>query len=622
MASKATIRRWVRLVVGAVAGTVALAAVSVLPATIGLLPQAIRGGPIEWSAVGLLAAFVAAHLFTRIRPVDDRWALRVRRALDQLDIASGQLLCRGFTVALLILAAALLASWVPHYLTWPWCRDEDTFATLAQSWNEGIRPFRDIRAFCFPGHLYLHWFLGRTFGWGRTVAFYAVDAAAVIALGVALWFWSRRRLGGPLPGMVAYVAFLGFYLSVDYQSVAERDWHAPLAAALALMALETLPGRLGLWIAAALAAAALSINPHPVLFLPAMAAALAERPRPWRSLIEWAIALGLFACLAFAPYMIQGLLDDWIRSLRVVLAPGGPYSKATPGRALEVLASELRRPWTIALFVSLVFLGLWGAELRRPARIWLLALIAAVFYRILHPLQHEYLELPLGLISSIVLALPVAWVVSAWRLARPVRVLAVAMIVYEAVPQVPTFCSPIDSIRAIGPLVRGAQPAAPPPGCRMRGFTTPSHYGWTDYCRVLDYLRRETRPETEIANFLRKPYYPSLNGPAGRLSPFRASSGICWMVLIDVDLDAEFAAALEGTPDSVVVWSPGEDPDPPRLKLDRVTAVIRRCYRPEARFGGIEVWRRSPEALPRTRAEPNSTRHAGAVSFQIGNDSQ
>jgi hypothetical protein len=57
-----------------------------------------------------------------------------------------------------------------------------------------------------------------------------------------------------------------------------------------------------------------------------------------------------------------------------------------------------------------------------------------------------------------------------------------------------------------------------------------------------------------------------------------------------------FAAALEGTLDSVMVWSPGEDADPPGLKLNRVTAVIRRCYRPEARFGGIEVWRRSPEA--------------------------
>jgi len=67
------------------------------------------------------------------------------------------------------------------------------------------------------------------------------------------------------------------------------------------------------------------------------------------------------------------------------------------------------------------------------------------------------------------------------------------------------------------------------------------------------------------------------------------------MWLIDIDLDAPFALALERTPDSVVVWSPAEINANPRLKLERVTAVIRRRYRPEARFGPIEVWRRSPD---------------------------
>ena len=51
------------------------------------------------------------------------------------------------------LATGMLASWALHYLTWPWCRDEDTFATLALSWDAGIRPYRDIRAYNFPGHI-------------------------------------------------------------------------------------------------------------------------------------------------------------------------------------------------------------------------------------------------------------------------------------------------------------------------------------------------------------------------------------------------------------------------------------------------------------------------------------
>ena len=67
------------------------------------------------------------------------------------------------------------------------------------------------------------------------------------------------------------------------------------------------------------------------------------------------------------------------------------------------------------------------------------------------------------------------------------------------------------------------------------------------------------------------------------------------MWLIDLDLDIPFAESLERTPDSVVVWSPAEIDVQPRLKLERVTSVIRRYYRPEARFGPIEVWRRSPD---------------------------
>ncbi len=67
------------------------------------------------------------------------------------------------------------------------------------------------------------------------------------------------------------------------------------------------------------------------------------------------------------------------------------------------------------------------------------------------------------------------------------------------------------------------------------------------------------------------------------------------MWLIDLDLDIPFAESLEQTPDSVVVWSPAEIDVQPRLKLERVTSVIRRYYLPEARFGPIEVWRRSPD---------------------------
>jgi hypothetical protein len=351
METRQKLVRWLRLVTAAIAAELAILALMILPDLVGFLPCAIPGSPLEWSAVALVVVFRKAIAFVAARRVDDPAAARVRRFLDRLDAGSRWALEGGLVLALALFSTGMLASWAPHYLTWPWCRDEDTFATLAQSWDAGIRPYRDIRAYNFPGHIYLHWLIGRALGWGHTVPFYALDVAAILALGAALTVWSRR-LGGSLPGLVGYVTFLGFYLSQDYEQVAERDWHATLGAALALMALEVWSGRPSLWIAAALEAAALTIRPHAVFFLPAIGSAIAERPRPGRDVAEWGIAVVLFASLGFAPLVAQGLLDDLLRGLRVA-AYGGPYSKASLAGALTILGGELRSPWTFALVASL-----------------------------------------------------------------------------------------------------------------------------------------------------------------------------------------------------------------------------------------------------------------------------
>ena len=274
--------RWVGLVLFAIAAALFIALLMIVPAMGLKVPGLFRHYPKEWFAAALVVAFKGAKDLAAARSPDDPTARRTRQVLDVVDLASRWALDGGLVIALSFLCAVMMATWLPHYLTWPWCRDEDTFATLALSWENGIRPYRDILAYNFPGHIYLHWLIGKVFGWGRTVPFYALDSAAVLSLGVALTIWSRRRLGGWLPGLVAYVAFLDFYLSLEYHSVAERDWHATLASALALMALEAWPGRTTLWVAAMLQAAALTIRPHAAFFLPAMLSAIAERPAPCR----------------------------------------------------------------------------------------------------------------------------------------------------------------------------------------------------------------------------------------------------------------------------------------------------------------------------------------------------
>src|SRR5262249_28303596 len=172
----------------------------------------------------------------------------------------------------------------------------------------------------FPGAIYVCWVLGKVAGFGRTWAFYAVDSAAMVLLGMVLAAWSRRCLGRVLPGVSASLVFLTFYLSRDYFTVAQRDWHASLCVVRGLLALQAWPGRTSRLVSALLAAAALAIRPHVVVFLPALAAAVAEGvatgppgtglpgPHPpsgrLRALAEWVLAFGSFTALAFAPLLI------------------------------------------------------------------------------------------------------------------------------------------------------------------------------------------------------------------------------------------------------------------------------------------------------------------------------
>lgn len=88
--------------------------------------------------------------------------------IDELDRIAAHAMDGWLSITAVAVCVALLATWVPHYLLWPWFRDSDTFATMAQSWAAGILPYRDIRGYNFPGAIYLFWMLGQVAGWGRT----------------------------------------------------------------------------------------------------------------------------------------------------------------------------------------------------------------------------------------------------------------------------------------------------------------------------------------------------------------------------------------------------------------------------------------------------------------------
>src|SRR5262249_51882455 len=117
------------------------------------------------------------------------------------------------------------------------------------------------------------------------------------------------------------------------------------------------------------------------------------------------------------------------------------------------------------------------------------------------------------------------------------------------------------------------------------------HYRSEDYRQLLAYLRDSIPPGTRVANFLRAHPYPTVNGPTAHLNTFPAAGGILYLAAVDPGMEKEYIEALEHTLDSVVVWVPGESFVDRRLKLPRMVRAIRKWYRPQARFGNLEVWR-------------------------------
>jgi hypothetical protein len=511
---------------------------------------------------------------------------------------------RAWTILVLgAVVLALLASWVPHYVTWPWWADPDAIAVLAQSWDAGIVPYRDIAAFNFPGQTYLMFRLGKLFGWGHTWAFYALDATFVMAFGLVLLLWSRRRFGTIVCGLAGYAAFLGYYLNLDYSQVAQRDWQAPFFVVTGLLLLDAWP-RSWAWVGSAImTAAAVTIRPHVVVLAPAIGMALYEGARGredarlWflRSCRWWSLAFLLATIAAFAPLMAAGVFDDFVRSV-FSLASGGQYSRATWMGMLSVLGDQLRSPRQMGVVLGVGILTAWswrrgGSVAASAGRVWLAAFAGTFFYKAIHPVYHDYLAHPTWVAWSVNVAVLAAfieeslWLRPAWR-AGLIIILAAA-----AIGGIPAFCSFEHSFAAISERSAEGEPVIQPLGyARRRSLPNAGHYPWGDYRSLLAYLRRTTSSNTRVANVLKG--FPAINGPTGRLSPFPIESGLVFVWLMGDPIEEKLAKALEDTPDSVVVWIPDEE-GPLLIPLERLGPLIRNRYHPAARFGTIQVWRRN-----------------------------
>ena len=519
---------------------------------------------------------------------------------DQTDRDAGfaaWTLAGPLSVGLGLIALIQLGSWLPHYLTWPYWADHDVFASAARAWSLGERPYRDVRQNNFPGTIYLFYLLGKTLGWGRPWAFYAFDAALLLALVGTLLAWSRRTFGRILPGLVGSLAFLSYYLGLDYCHAAQRDWQGPCLSALALLIAQGWPGRASRVASALLAALALSIRPQTVLFVPALLLAVAgdrtpDEPRghALRRGLAWLAAFAVFVALAFLPLAAGGIFGDFLDSLRRV-AFGSTYNRVGPasvakGWLLQAAAFRwLVVPAAILLLAPRCPLRQW-----RTARGWLVALAGASLYKPLSPMPHSYLEIPLMLAWSVNLAVLAGLIVSTSDASSTLKLAGVlALLGMGTTTARPEFCVVGPNLRAVEALRSGLEPEGPPPGYRHGSVATSAFYPWSDYRGALLYLRTHTSPTTRVANALKGD--PAIASEVDRPSAFPAES-LAWLRMVDPRDEPAFVESLGRATDSVALWSPGEVGPDPSFHIDRIEAAIRRLYAFEARFGAIEVWRR------------------------------
>ena len=501
----------------------------------------------------------------------------------------------------LLLAAAclcLLATWIPHYLTWPWWNDHDHFGTFALAWRRGAPlPYRDLPSFQFPGEYYFFLALGGLFGWGRTAPLYAADAALVVAYGVALVAWARRRFDHLAPGLVGFLTFLFYYLNLGYDQAAQRDWHSTLLAVLALLAAESWRSRAGRLASAALMGLAFATRPFVVLLFPALLLALdegARRPgesfaRTLRAGVEWAAAFALTVALAFAPLLLQGLFGDFLRGLRLT-AVGTEYNKLSWANVYPRFRSQLvDRPRLLIVPAAAVLLaaGLDRARFRTVAT-WSLALAGALLARPLSPRDHAYMTHVPMLVWSVSVALLAGLLLDLRRSAPALRFILLAFLLYRVLTPWPLYCSVSASWRSFATLARGEYPTVPPPCGSLQAQP------WDAYCDTLTYLRQHAPPGTYVANLL--PNVLAIDGPVAALPPMPGES-LSWFIHYQKSpgpLTESYRLRLAASPPgSFAVWAP-DGPEWGYPFPKPLGEVLLRDFAPVARFGPFEIRRRLP----------------------------
>jgi hypothetical protein len=146
--------------------------------------------------------------------------------------------------------------------------DLEHFSLSAHSWENGVRPYRDLIDFNFPGPIYVMWVIGKVFGWDNPMAANLIDILVFITLGLLTFRWSNTVFGSKSTAMMSYLLMARYYMSLDAPRVMQREWYV-IASGIGLLMVLQLTNRCYKYVFAGFVlAVTFVIRPYAVLLLP------------------------------------------------------------------------------------------------------------------------------------------------------------------------------------------------------------------------------------------------------------------------------------------------------------------------------------------------------------------
>jgi hypothetical protein len=507
------------------------------------------------------------------------------------------------------LAAAIglaFACWFPHYLFWPWWMDLEHFAVSAQMWDDGIRPYRDLIDFNFPGPTYVMWLFDKVFGWGRPMVANAVDGMIVLAMCLFLSFWSLKRLGSYSPGLFAALLIIRYYFSLDYSRVMQRDWYVACLGVAAICLVQTPRFRFRWLAAGALLAVAGCIRPYAILAVPpTLVAFWAEteggRREKLLEILRLVSVMAIGTILLWLPLVAHGIFDDFANTFLAEARKGG-YKSDKHESLSQLLLRQIETRILVTAFVGMAA----GLLVRRhdPARFgliatWFVALAAMLFYMPMCPVRHDYTAIPVETFAGVGCGIGLWVLLDEKRCAASLKILVVAVWFLFQFPGLPEFCRARASAGAVVDLIRWRTPDRPPPGCQTalppRAKFAKARYCWEDYQATLGFIRERTTPETRVVNFLWQYPFPALNGPTGRKILFPCAEGFLWLRSVNRELEPRFAAALDSDVPAIVVTHVDSLSKRQACPYPIIDATIRERFELSATIGNFEIHVRKPK---------------------------